>query len=74
MTVKAVIKSEEDITKEGEKKKPYKNKSKTMNKMTKKTYILIVNLNVSQLNAPTKRQRMAEWIQKKKKKTCIYAA
>ena len=27
-------------------------------------YISIINLNVNGLNAPTKRQRLAEWIQK----------
>ena len=34
------------------------------------TYILIITLNVNGLNAPTKRYRLAEWIQKK---THIYA-
>ena len=28
------------------------------------TYILIITLNVNGLNAPTKRHRLAEWIQK----------
>ena len=28
------------------------------------TYILVINLNVNGLNAPTKRHRLAEWIQK----------
>ena len=28
------------------------------------TYILITTLNVNGLNAPTKRHRLAEWIQK----------
>ena len=28
------------------------------------TYILLITLNVNGLNAPTKRHRMAEWIQK----------
>ena len=28
------------------------------------TYLSIINLNVNGLNAPTKRQRLAEWIQK----------
>ena len=32
--------------------------------MAIRTYILIITLNVNGLNAPTKRQRMAEWIQK----------
>ena len=34
------------------------------------TYISIITLNVNGLNAPTKRHRLAEWIQKK---THIYA-
>ena len=34
------------------------------------TYILIINLNVNGLNAPTKRHRLTEWI---KNKTHIYA-
>ena len=32
--------------------------------MVIKTYILITTLNVNGLNAPTKRHRLAEWIQK----------
>ena len=28
------------------------------------TYISIITLNVNELNAPTKRHRLAEWIQK----------
>ena len=36
------------------------------------TYISIITLNVNGLTAPTKRHRLAEWIQKKKK-THIYA-
>ena len=28
------------------------------------TYISIITLNVNRLNAPTKRHRLAEWIQK----------
>jgi len=40
-------------------KRPTKNKSKTI-KMVIGSYILIITLNVSGLNAPTKRQRLAE--------------
>ena len=36
-----------------------KNKSKTINKMVIRTYILILTLNVNGLNAPTKRHRLA---------------
>ena len=32
--------------------------------MAVRTYILIITLNVNGLNAPTKRQRLAEWLQK----------
>ena len=32
--------------------------------MAKGSYLSIVTLNVNGLNAPTKRQRLAEWIQK----------
>ena len=40
--------------KEGNKKDPTKNKPKTIKKMVKETYILIITLNVNRLNAPTK--------------------
>ena len=32
--------------------------------MTRERYLSIITLNVNGLNAPTKRQRLAEWIQK----------
>ena len=47
-----------------EEKKTNKNKSKTINKMTVKTYISILTLNVNGLHVPTKRHRLAEWIEK----------
>ena len=34
--------------------------------MVIRTYILIITLNVNGLNAPIKRHRLAEWIQKKR--------
>ena len=34
------------------------------------SYILIVTLNVNGINAPTKRQRLAEWIQKQDRYIC----
>ena len=34
------------------------------------TYILIITLNVNGLNAPTKRHRLAEWIQKRYSYIC----
>ena len=54
-------------TREKEKKgrkKSNKNKSKAINKMAIRTYISIITLNVNGLNAPTKRHRLAEWMQK----------
>ena len=47
-----------------EKKKIYKNKHQTIKKMSFGTYISIINLTLNGLNAPTKRHRLAEWIQK----------
>ena len=38
-----------------------KNKLKTVKKMSIGKYISIIILNVNGLNAPTKRQRLAEW-------------
>ena len=32
--------------------------------MTIRTYVSVITLNVNVLNAPTKRHRLAEWIQK----------
>ena len=43
-----------------EKEKTYKNKPKTIKKMVRGTYISIITLNVNELNAPTKRHRLAE--------------
>ena len=34
------------------------------------TYISIITLNVNELNAPTKRHRLAEWIQKQDSNIC----
>ena len=44
--------------------------AKTIKKMVIETYILIITLNVNGLNVPTKRQRMAEWIQKQDPYIC----
>ena len=38
--------------------------------MVIRTYILIITLNVNGLNAPTKRHRLAEWIQKQEPYIC----
>ena len=42
----------------------------TIKKMAIGTYISIITLNVNGLNAPTKRQRLAEWIQKQDPYIC----
>ena len=52
-----------------EEKDPQKN-PKTIKKMVIGTYISIITLNVNGLNAPTKRHRLAEWIQKQDPYTC----
>ena len=53
-----------------EKEKTYKNKPKTIKKMVIGTYISIITLNVNGLNAPTKRHRLAERIQKQDPYIC----
>ena len=53
-----------------EKKRTYKNKPKTIKKMVIGTYISIIILNVNGLSAPTKRHRLAEWIQKQDPYIC----
>ena len=47
-----------------EKNKDLQNQPQTIKKMEIGTYISIITLNVNRLNAPTKRHRLAEWIQK----------
>ena len=47
-----------------ERKKDLQNQPQTLKKITIGTYISIITLNVNGLNAPTKRHRLAEWVQK----------
>ena len=47
-----------------EKKKDLQKQLQTIMKMAIETYISTITLKVNRLNAPTKRHRMAEWIQK----------
>ena len=54
----------------GGKHKRRKNKPKSIKKLITGTYILIITLNVNGLNAPTKRHRLAEWIQKQDPYIC----
>uniref|UniRef100_A0A4X1SZP2 L1 transposable element RRM domain-containing protein n=1 Tax=Sus scrofa TaxID=9823 RepID=A0A4X1SZP2_PIG len=51
-------------------KKSNTNKSKAINKMAIRTYISIITRNVNRLNAPTKRHRPAECIQKQDPYIC----
>ena len=68
--LKVVINPQKERTREEGKKKSNKNKSETINKMAIRTYISIITLNVNGLNAPTKRCRLAEWIQKQDPYKC----
>ena len=52
------------------KRRKLQNQPQTMKKMTIGTYISIITLNVNILNAPTKRHRLAEWIQKQDPYIC----
>ena len=47
-----------------EKEKDLQNQPQTIKKMAIGTYISIITFNLNGLNAPTKRHRLAEWIQK----------
>ena len=50
--------------------KDLQNQSQTIKKMAIGTYITIITLNVNGLNVPTKRHRLAEWIQKQDPYIC----
>ena len=62
--------SHQITSEENKRRKTYKNKSKTINKVTIGTYVSIIPLNTNGLNAPTKRHRLAEWIQKQDPYIC----
>ena len=51
-------------------KEKHRIKWKTSFKMAINTYLSIITLNVNGLNAPTKRHRLAEWIQKQDPYIC----
>ena len=53
-----------------QKKKDLQNQPQTIKKMAIGTYISIISLNVDGLNAPTKRHKLAEWIQKQDPYSC----
>ena len=48
----------------------YEREPKTTKQMAMATFLSIITLNVNGFNAPTKRQRMAEWIQKQDPYIC----
>ena len=48
----------------------YKFEPKTIKQMATGSYLSIITLNVTGLTAPTKRQRLAEWIQKQDPYIC----
>ena len=45
-------------------RKDIQNKHKTIKKMMNDTYISTIAFNINEFNAPTKRHRLVEWIQK----------
>ena len=51
-------------------KKTQKSKHKTIKKMTIRTKMSIITLNVNGLNAPTKSHRLHEWIQNQDQHIC----
>ena len=53
-----------------EKKKDLQNQPQIIKKMAIGTYITMITSNVNGLNAPTKRHRLDEWIQKKDPNIC----
>ena len=53
-----------------EKKNYLENQPKTIEYMTTGTYISIIILNVNRVNAPTKRHRLSEWVQKQEPYIC----
>ena len=64
--LKGLIQSRNTI---GEKKDP-QIQHQTIKKMAIGTHISKITLNVNGLNDPTKRHRLAEWIQKQDPHTC----
>ena len=53
------------------KKKDLQNQPQAIKKMAIGTYISITTLKVNGLNAPTKRHRLAEWLQKQDPSLCM---
>ena len=53
-----------------EEKRPTKTNSKQLTKTAIRIYIAIITLNENRLNAPSKRHRLTEWIQKQDSYIC----
>ena len=53
-----------------EKKQDLQKQPQTIKKMAIRAYISIITLNVNELNAPTKRHSLAEWVQKQNLHIC----
>ena len=53
-------------------KKDLQNQPQAIKKMAIGTYLSIITLNVHGLNTPTKRHRLAEWIQKQGPHKCCF--
>ena len=53
-----------------QKKEDLQNQPQTTKKMAIGTYVSIITVNVNELNAPTKRHRLAEWIPKQNPYIC----
>ena len=51
-------------------KRSIKTNPQKTKKMARRIYISIITLNINGLNAPTKRHRLAEWIQKQDPYIC----
>ena len=60
-----------DILQTGNTERLYKREPQTTKQMAMGPYLSIIILNVNGLNAPTKRQRLAEWIQKQDPYICL---
>ena len=70
-TLKIVVKPQEKRTRGKRKKKDQqKTNPKQWITMAIRIYLSIITLSVNGPNAPTKRQRLAEWIQKQTPYTC----
>ena len=59
-----------DLLQTGNTERLYECEPKTTNQMAMGLFLSIITLNVNGLNAPTKRQRLAEWIQKQDPYIC----